>query len=305
VSQRSTLAVQPIAPAEEIRLRPPRSRAATTWRRFRRHKLAVASAVFMLVLALAAIFAPVVAGRSPYDLDMFNANGAPGAAHLLGTDAYGRDTWARLIFAARVSLSVGLVAVSIYTATGIVLGALSGYYGGWVDHAVMRFTDTVMSFPGLMIIILAVSILGPSIYNVMLVIGLLGWPATARLVRGEFLSLRERDFIQAARMVGLRDGAIIWKHLLPNALFPVIISSTLGVADAMLTEAGLSFLGLGVQAPLASWGNMLTDAQHLNVLQHYPWQWIPPGLAIAISVLAINFIGDGLRDALDPRAGLR
>ena len=169
----------------------------------------------------------------------------------------------------------------------------------------MRLTDTVMSFPSLTLIILAVALLGPSIYNVMIVIGLLGWPGTARLVRSEFLSLRDREFVVASRMVGARDHQIILRHILPNALYPVIVSATLGIAGAILTEAGLSFLGLGVQQPTPSWGNMLNEAQKLTVLQRYPWQWVPPGLAIAIAVLVINFVGDGLRDALDPRTRSR
>jgi peptide/nickel transport system permease protein len=285
--------------------RAPRSLWALVWARFLRHRLALGSAVVLVGLVLAATFAPVVAGQSPYSIDMFANNDPPSRQHPLGTDVYGRDVWARLVYAARVSLSVGIVAVGIYTAIGLLLGALSGFYGGWVDSAIMRFTDTVMSFPSLIIIILAVSIVGPSIYNIMVVIGLLGWPGTARLVRGEFLVLREREFVIAARMVGARDRQVILRHILPNAFYPVIVSSTLGVAGAILTEAGLSFLGLGVQQPTASWGNMLNAAQQFSVLQRYPWQWIPPGIAIAVSVLAINFVGDGLRDALDPRTRLR
>ncbi|MDQ6603737.1 MAG: ABC transporter permease, partial [Chloroflexota bacterium] len=200
----------------------------------------------------------------------------------------------------RVSLSVGLVAVGIYTIIGLLLGALAGYYGGWVDSVIMRFADIVLSFPSLIIIITVVSILGPNIYNVMLVIGLLGWPPMARILRGLFLSLRERDFILASRTVGAPPARIIFKHLLPNALAPVIVAATFGIAQAILLEAGLSFLGLGVQPPTASWGNMLTDAQSLTVLESMPWLWIPPGIMIALAVLSINFIGDGLRDALDP-----
>jgi peptide/nickel transport system permease protein len=278
---------------------------ALAWRRFRRHRLALAAAVTLGLLVLAAIFAPVVALTDPNRVDLFYTNTGPSREHPLGTDSFGRDIWARLVYGGRVSLSVGLVAVGIYTAIGIVLGAISGYYGGLIDSSIMRFTDTVMSFPTMILIIMVVAILGPSIYNVMLVIGLLGWPSTARLVRAEFLSLRDREFAVAARMVGVRDGQLIVRHLLPNALYPVIVSATLGVAGAILTEAGLSFLGLGVQQPTPSWGNMLNAAQHLSVLQRYPWQWLPPGLAIAVAVLAINFVGDGLRDAADPRVHSR
>jgi peptide/nickel transport system permease protein len=275
------------------------------WRRFRRHKLAFGAAILLAMLILIAIAAPYVSLTDPNAVDLYLTNTGPSWAHPLGTDSYGRDIWARLVYGGRVSLSVGLVAVGIYTAIGIVLGALSGYYGGFIDSLIMRLTDTVMSFPTMILIILVVALLGPSIYNVMLVIGLLGWPGTARLIRAELLSLRDREFSVAARMVGVRDEQIIIRHLLPNALYPVIVSATLGVAGAILAEAGLSFLGLGVQQPTPSWGNMLNEAQRLSVLQRYPWQWLPPGLAIAFAVLTINFVGDGLRDAADPRVQSR
>jgi peptide/nickel transport system permease protein len=221
---------------------------------------------------------------------------------LLGTDSAGRDVLSRLLYAGRVSLSVGLVAVSIYVSIGIVLGGLAGYYGGWVDSVIMRVADMVLSFPSLIIIIVMVSLLGPSIYNVMLVIGGLGWPPIARLVRGNFLSLRQQEFVVAAQAGGAKHRRIIFRHVLPNALAPVIVAASFGMAQAILLEAGLSFLGLGVQPPTPSWGNMLSDAQSVLVLRNMPWLWLPPGIMIAITVLSVNFIGDGLRDALDPRA---
>jgi peptide/nickel transport system permease protein len=192
------------------------------------------------------------------------------------------------------------VAVAIYTLIGVILGAFSGFYGGWLDSFVMRLADIVLSFPALILIITVVSVLGPSIYNIMIVIGLLGWPPIARIVRGLFLSLREHEFVLASRTVGASNGRIIFRHMLPNALAPVIVAATFGIANAILLEAGLSFLGLGVQPPTPSWGNMLKDAQSLTVLESMPWLWIPPGTMIALAVLSINFIGDGLRDALDP-----
>ena len=293
------------ARVDRLRIDRQRSLAAQIWARFARHRLALGAAVILGVLVFLAVFAPIVAGQNPNRVDLFSTNAAPSRDHPLGTDAFGRDIWARLVYGARVSLSVGIVAVGIYTLIGVFFGSFAGYYGGWVDSSIMRLTDTVLSFPTLLLIILAVALLGPSIYNVMIVIGLLGWPTTARLMRAEFLRLRDREFVVAARMVGARDHQIILRHVLPNALYPVIVSSTLGIAGAILTEAGLSFLGLGVQQPTASWGNMLNQAQKLSVLQNYPWQWLPPGLAIAVAVLVINFVGDGLRDALDPRMGQR
>lgn len=282
-----------------------RSIWSITWSRFARHRLALTSLGILVLLAAAALAAPLVAGNSPYTVDLLVTNAAPSRDHPLGTDSFGRDIWARLVFGARVSLSVGIVAVGIYTGIGIIVGAFAGYYGGWIDAAAMRITDTVMSFPTLILIILAVAVLGPSIYNVMLVIGLLGWPTTARLVRGEFLSMREQEFVVAARSVGTSDSRIILRHILPNALSSVIVLATLGIASAVLTEAGLSFLGFGVQQPTPSWGNMLNEAQRLSVLQRYPWQWLPPGLAIAVTVLTFNFVGDGARDAVDPRLSWR
>lgn len=289
-------------PARSGKAEKARSPWSLVWSRFVRHKLALASASVLLLMILMALFAPLLTQHDPNATDLLNRNQAPSWSHLLGTDSLGRDVWARLLFAGRISLSVGIVAVSIYTVIGIVLGAAAGFYGGLVDGLIMRFTDTVMSFPSLILIILAVSIVGPSIYNVMAVIGLLGWTGIARLVRAEFLSLREREFVTAARMIGTPNRTIMLRHILPNALHPLIVSATLGIAGAILTEAGLSFLGLGVQPPTASWGNMLNEAQKLTTLRNYPWQWIPPGMAIAIAVLATNFLGDGLRDALDPRA---
>lgn len=262
--------------------------------------MAVVGLTVLLLLTIGAVGAPVIARKSPYKVDLSSYRKPPSRAHVLGTDAAGRDVFSRLLYAGRVSLSVGLVAVSIYTAIGMTLGALAGYAGGWVDGFIMRLADVFLSFPSLIIIITMVAVLGPSIYNVMLAIGLLGWPPIARLLRGDLLSLREREFVTAARAIGAPGWRIITRHLLSNALAPIIVAATFGIANAILLEAGLSFLGLGVPPPTASWGNMLTDAQSLTVLESMLWLWIPPGVMIALAVLSINFIGDGLRDALDP-----
>jgi peptide/nickel transport system permease protein len=270
------------------------------WQRFRRHRVALVGALILLVLTAGAVAAPVVAANDPYKVDISAYRAGPAANHPLGTDSSGRDVFSRLLYAGRVSLSVGLVAVAIYTLIGVILGAFSGFYGGWLDACIMRLADIVLSFPALILIITVVSVLGPSIYNIMIVIGLLGWPPIARIVRALFLSLREREFVLASRTVGAANGRIIFRHMLPNALAPVIVAATFGIANAILLEAGLSFLGLGVQPPTPSWGNMLKDAQSLTVLESMPWLWIPPGTMIALAVLSINFIGDGLRDALDP-----
>jgi peptide/nickel transport system permease protein len=255
----------------------------------------------VLVLALMALFAPLVAPIHPYTIDLANANQGPSSRHWLGTDQLGRDVWSRTVYGGRVSLSVGLVAMALSTVIGTALGAISGYSRGFIDSLVMRLTDIVLSFPTLVLIIVLVGILGPSIYNVMAVIGLLGWPTICRLVRGQFLSVREMDFVLAARCVGAPDRRIIFRHILPNCLAPVVVSATFIIAGAILLEAGLSFLGLGVQVPTPSWGSMLNAAKDITVMETMPWFWIPPGVMVAVCVLSINFIGDGPRDALDAR----
>ena len=271
-------------------------------RRFFRHRLAVLGALVTLLLVLMAIFAPIIAGQDPYYQDYSAIKEPPSREHILGTDALGRDVWARIVYATRVSLSVGLVAVAIYTTIGTILGAIAGYYGGAVDSAIMRFTDIVMCFPILIIIITVVAMIGPSLLNIMAVIGLVAWPSIARLVRGQFLSLREQEFVTAAHCLGVPPARVIRNHLLPNCVGPITVAATFGIAGAILTEASLSFLGLGVPPPEPSWGQMLTEAQKLSVLDSMPWLWIPPGLMIFLTVLSVNFVGDGLRDALDPQS---
>jgi peptide/nickel transport system permease protein len=280
----------------------PESLSAKAIRRFVRHKLAMFGLVVMLLLILSAIFADWIVPYSPTTQDLRNLRKTPGISHLLGTDGVGRDVLARVIHAGRISLSVGLVSVSISMLIGILIGAVAGFMGGATDMILMRLTDMVMAFPSLVIIITVASVLGPSVYNAMLVIGLLTWPSVARLVRGQFLSLREQQFVLAARSIGVSKWSIAFKHIFPNTISSITVAVTFGVASAILMEATLSFLGMGVQAPTPSWGNMLRDAQALNVLEDMPWMWLPPGVMIALAVLSINFVGDGLRDALDPRS---
>ncbi len=270
-------------------------------RRFLRHRLATVGLIIFGLITFMALAASVLSPASPTAIDALAFQAAPSTAHLLGTDSVGRDVLSRLIYAARVSLTVGLLAVSMYVVIGTTVGSVAGYYGGRLDLALSRLMDVMLSFPPLVIILFAVSVFGrPSLWNVIIVLGLLGWPAVARLVRGQVLSLRQQEFVQAARAVGASDGAVVARHLLPNAMAPVLVAATFGTANAILVEAALSFLGLGVQPPTPSWGNMLTDAQSLTILERMPWLWLPPGFMILISVLTINFVGDGLRDALDP-----
>lgn len=253
----------------------------------------------LIALALASAFAPLLTRYDPDLPDIRQAEQPPSRQHWLGTDELGRDVYARLLYGGRVSLTVGLVAVSIYMVIGVVLGAVAGYYGGAVDSAIMRLTDMVMIVPFFPLALTMAAALRPSVYNTMLVIGLLGWTGVCRLVRGEFLTLRSREYVEAARAVGAGDARIIFRHILPNALGPILVAATLGVGSAILSEAGLSFLGFGVQQPTPSWGNMLAAALSLRVLLREPWIWLPPGLLIFVAILAVNFVGEGLREALD------
>ncbi|MDN3954964.1 oligopeptide ABC transporter permease [Sporolactobacillus laevolacticus] len=267
-------------------------------RRFLKHKLAVAGLIVFGLIILIAALAPVISPHDPNKIfGEFEA--APSATHILGTDPVGRDVMSRLIYGAQVSIAVGIGAVAIYVAVGIVLGLVAGYFGKWVDMLIMRLTDIFMSFPYFMVILVLVSIIGPSLFNITFVIGLLGWPAIARLVRGSVLSIKEMDYVKAGVALGYSTPKILFQHILPNALAPILVNATFGVASAIIMEASLSFLGMGVRPPAASWGNMLTQAESITVLSSQPWLWIPPGLMILLAVLSINFIGDGLRDAIE------
>jgi len=277
------------------------SLAGTIIRRFLKHKLALVGTSLFFILGLMAIFAPLLA---PYDPNAIvgSFNQAPSSAHLLGTDQMGRDVLSRLIFASRISLVIGIGAVTINILIGTIIGALAGYFGGWVDMTINRIMDMFMSFPSLMVILVLVTIIGPGLINIILVLGLLGWPFVARLVRGSILSLKEQDFVKAGVALGYSTPRIIFNHILPNTIAPILVNATFGAASAILAESSLSFLGMGVQPPSASWGNMLTTAQSITALTNQPWLWIPPGIMIVIAVLSINFMGDGLRDALDPKS---
>lgn len=250
-------------------------------------------------VSVAALLAPFLAPFDPLALDVNAILTPPGSAHLLGTDALGRDVLARLLYGGRVSLWVGFVAVGISVAIGLFLGLCSGYFGGLIDEAIMRGVDVMLCFPSFFLILAVIAFLTPSLTNIMAVIGLTSWMGVARLVRAETLALRSRDFVLAARVSGMGAPGILLYHILPNAAAPVLVSATLGVAGAILTESSLSFLGLGVQPPTPSWGNMLMEGK--EVLEVAPWLSIFPGLAILFTVLGYNLIGESLRDILDPR----
>ena len=282
---------------------------SVTWRTlqaFMTHRLALVSAGVLALLVLSAVFAPLLAPYDPYDLAVSSSGGIafeepPNRTFLLGTDSVGRDVLSRLIYGGRISLFIGLVSATISITVGSFLGVIAGFRGGWADTLLSRFADAVSTFPALFLILTVSSFVRPSIFNVMAVIGLLSWMPTFRLMRAEVLKLRAVDFVEAAHALGAGGGRIMGRHLVPNAVAPIIVQATLGVAEAILIESALSFLGLGVQPPIASWGNMLADARSITVLQSQPWLWVPPGTAIFVTVLAINFMGDGLRDAVNPR----
>ncbi|MEQ8675432.1 MAG: ABC transporter permease [Aggregatilineales bacterium] len=280
---------------------PPRPAKNRTLKRFLKHRIAIVAVILLGLISLISLSAPIFA-RYEYDAIDLRAGGeSPSSAHWLGTDRVGRDIWSRTLYGGRVSLAVGVGATVIATVIGTILGAISGFYRGWVDNVIMRITDTVMTFPSIVIMLTLAALLPRSLLNIVLIIGGLSWPSVARLVRAQFMSIRESEFVLAARCLGVRDRRIIINHILPNVFAPLVALITFSVGSAILTEAGLSFLGLGVPPPTPSWGNMLESARNLNILQTLPWMWIPPAVMTVLTVLCVNFIGDGIRDAIDPR----
>ncbi len=269
------------------------------WKRFKRNKLAVAGGAMVLLLFIIALFAPLIAPYDPNEIDRAHILEPPSISHPLGTDDLGRDVLSRMVYGSRISLAVGFVAVGIATIVGIFFGAISGYYSGWIDRIVMRFVDIMLSIPIFFLILGVIAFIGPSIWNIMIVIGLTSWMGVARLVRAEFLSLKEREFVLAEKALGASNTRIIFNHIMPNSMAPVFVSAVLGVASAILVESALSFLGIGVQPPTPSWGNILTLGK--DNIEIAWWLSVFPGLAILFTVLAYNLVGEGLRDALDPR----
>lgn len=254
------------------------------------------------LLVLLAIAAPVFARHDPFGVELINSLQPPSAQHWFGTDIQGRDVWARLVYGARVSLSVGILSQGIALTLGVILGLIAGYYGRWIDELVMRLADVTLAFPTLLLLIALVAALQPSLTVVFITIGVVGWAGMARLVRGQVLVIRELEFVQAERALGANDIRILMRHVLPSVVAPVVIAATLGVAGAIMAESSLSFLGLGVQPPTPSWGSMIADGRDLYQLRHAPWTSVFPGMAIGSAVLGFNLLGDALRDALDPRA---
>ncbi len=269
------------------------------WRAFRRNRLALIGGVIVVCLGVLAVLAPTLVRWDPNRLDVKKILDAPSKTHPLGTDQLGRDVLSRMLYGARVSLAVGFVSVGIAALIGIALGSLAGYHGGTMDAMVMRLVDLMLVFPRFFLLLAVLAFLRPSIWTIMTVIGLTGWMSVARLVRAEFLSLKEREFVLWSQSIGASAFRIIWRHILPNAMGPVLVAMTLGIPSAILTESGLSFLGLGVQPPHATWGNILNEGK--DAIEIGWWLSVYPGLAILVTVLSYNLLGEGIRDALDPR----
>ncbi|PWH13735.1 MAG: peptide ABC transporter permease [Anaerolineae bacterium] len=278
------------------------------WRRFRKHKMALAGIFIVLVICLLVALAPFIAPYDPMTQNLLNRLQPPSAQHWLGTDDLGRDLWTRILYGGRISLSVGLLAMSVSILLGSLIGLVSGYYGGWIDSVLMRMTEIFLSIPRLFVLIALGMFLrtldlptlkAGSFLPIALVIGALSWMGTARMVRASTLALREREFVQACRALGGSNARLLFRHILPNVASPIIVSATLGLSGAIISESGLSYLGFGVQLPTPTWGNMLSNTQ--SQMTTAPWTAIFPGLMIFLVVISINYIGDGLRDALDPR----
>lgn len=269
------------------------------WRALKKNRLALAGGVVVLALVVLAALAPVIAPWDPNRPAMRSILASPSGVHPFGTDGLGRDVLSRMLYGARVSLAVGFVSVGIATAIGLVLGALSGFKGGFLDAAIMRIVDLMLVFPRFFLLLAVLAFLRPSIWTVMVVIGATGWMSVTRLVRAEFLTLKEREFVLSSQSIGATSFRIVWRHILPNAIGPVLVAMTLGIPAAILTESGLSFLGLGVQPPYATWGNILSEGK--ETIEIAWWLSVYPGLAILITVLSYNLLGEGIRDALDPR----
>jgi peptide/nickel transport system permease protein len=269
------------------------------WSRLKKNKLAMSGCIVVIALFLVAILAPLISPYNPNDIDRKHVLMPPDKHHLLGTDDLGRDVLSRMIWGARISLAVGFVAVGIACVIGIVLGALAGYYGDWVDRVLMRLIDIMLAIPTFFLILAVIAFIGSSIWNIMIVIGITGWMSVARLVRAEFLSVKEREYVIAARALGASDLRIIFNHILINSMAPVLVSAVLGIASAVLLESVLSFLGIGIRPPTPSWGNILTLGK--DNIEIAWWLSVFPGLAILVTVLGYNLLGEGIRDSIDPR----
>jgi len=269
--------------------------------RFLRHKLGVMGAAFLLILCFLTLLAPMITDGLPSKACLSRIYQAPSREHIFGTDQLGRDVFTRVLYGARVSLQVGIVSVLIQLSVGVLLGSLSAIAGRWMDMLIQRVVEVFLGFPFLIIVLVLSSIIGGSQMNIILIIGFVGWPPICRLIRGEILSLREQPFFEAARAYGISMPRLLLRHVLPNILAPSLVAATLNCANAILIEAQISFLGFGIQPPTPTWGNMLMSAGQVHILESKPWIWLAPGIAVVLTILSLNFLGDALRDAFDPK----
>jgi len=276
------------------------SLALRNWEKLCRNKLAMVGFAIISVMILCAILAPVLSSNKPDEIDLSNRLMPPSGEHLLGTDKLGRDVFARILYGARVSILIGLSGALGGALIGTVIGCFSGYLGGWFDKITLRISEIFMTFPQLILVLILVVYIGQGLFNLILIFAVTGWTGTYRLVRGRFLSLREENYVDACRAFGIGELSIMFRHILPNTLSPVIVTVTLATAGYILAESGLSFLGLGVPSGIPTWGNIINAAKAVDVIRNNPWLWLPPGLAISLFVMGVNFLGDGLRDVLDP-----
>ncbi|MBE1556722.1 oligopeptide ABC transporter permease [Sporosarcina limicola] len=301
-SQNNTIQIESIDQPD----RKHRSPLQLSVHRFLKNKLALVGIIVLFVIILGAIFAPYLTDHDPRKSNLMLVEQGPSSDNILGTDASGRDNFARLLYGARVSLTVGFSAMLFTLSIGLVLGALAGYYGGKIDNFIMRLTDLVLALPFLVLALTIIALLGKVTIGIFVtVIAITSWPTLTRIVRGSFLSLREQEFVLGARAIGASDFRIIFRHFIPNAIGPIIVNATLMMATMIIIESALSFIGFGIPQPTPTWGNMISEAQSIRILRYHPEAWIPPGVGILVTVLAINFIGDGLRDAFDPKSDRR
>ncbi|MBO8156338.1 MAG: ABC transporter permease [Bacillaceae bacterium] len=276
------------------------------FRRFLKNKLAVMGVITLFIIVIMSFAAPLLTDHSPTKTNLLMVERPPSEEHILGTDSSGRDIWSRLLYGSRVSLTVGFSAMLFTLILGVIIGSIAGYYGGKIDNIIMRITDMVLALPFLVLTLTIISLVPKvSVPLLVTIIALTAWPNMARIIRGSFLSLREQEFVLGARAIGASDFRIIFKHLIPNAIGPIVVNATLMMATMIIIESGLSFIGMGIPQPQPTWGNMLSDAQNIRILRDHWYAWIPPGFCILVTVLAINFIGDGLRDAFDPKSDRR
>ncbi|MFM9331583.1 oligopeptide ABC transporter permease [Paenibacillus mesotrionivorans] len=283
------------------KLAAPNRTGSRAWGRFKKNRMAVISLVILATLIVLALLAPVIAPYDPAEQDLLYRLKAPSSDHWFGTDDLGRDVFTRVLYGARVSLSVGIFSVVFNVIIGVTVGAIAGYYGGKVDSILMRFVDIMLAFPQFFLLITVVTLLKPSLFNIIAVLTAFGWMGKARLLRGQILSVKNREYIDAARSMGLPDRRIIFFHVFPNSIAPVIVAAAMNMGSMILTESGLSFLGLGIQPPTASWGNLLQSAQSLKIMVEAPWYPVFPGMMIFITIMCFNFLGDGLRNAFDSK----